>query len=57
MFYQASSSEMFGSASPPQNELTPFESQSPYVSDKVYAYYMVKITVKLIIFWMQRDFL
>ena len=41
-FYQASSSEMFGAAPPPQNEKTPFEPQSPYAAAKVYAYYMVK---------------
>ncbi len=41
-FYQASSSEMFGASLPPQNELTPFEPQSPYAVAKVYAYYMVK---------------
>ena len=41
-FYQASSSEMFGAAPPPQNEQTPFEPQSPYAVAKVYAYYMVK---------------
>jgi GDPmannose 4,6-dehydratase len=41
-FYQASSSEMFGAAPPPQNELTPFEPQSPYATAKVYAYYLVK---------------
>ena len=41
-FYQASSSEMFGSAPPPQNELTPFQPQSPYAAAKVYSYYMVK---------------
>ena len=41
-FYQASSSEMFGAAPPPQNEETPFEPQSPYAAAKVYAYYMVK---------------
>ncbi len=41
-FYQASSSEMFGAALPPQNELTPFDPQSPYAVAKVYAYYMVK---------------
>jgi GDPmannose 4,6-dehydratase len=41
-FYQASSSEMFGAAPPPQNELTPFEPQSPYATAKVYAYYIVK---------------
>ena len=39
-FYQASSSEMFGTAKPPQNELTPFEPQSPYAVAKVYAYWM-----------------
>lgn len=41
-FYQASSSEMFGAAPPPQNEMTPFQPQSPYAAAKVYAYYMVK---------------
>lgn len=41
-FYQASSSEMFGSASPPQNEDTPFQPQSPYGAAKVYSYWMVK---------------
>ncbi len=41
-FYQASSSEMFGAAPPPQNEETPFRPQSPYGAAKVYAYYMVK---------------
>jgi len=41
-FYQASSSEMFGSAPPPQNEDTPFQPRSPYAAAKVYAYYMVK---------------
>ena len=41
-FYQASSSEMFGTAPPPQNEMTPFEPQSPYAAAKVYAFYMVK---------------
>lgn len=40
--YQASSSEMFGSAAPPQNEETPFEPRSPYAAAKVYAYHMVK---------------
>lgn len=39
-FYQASSSEMFGSASPPQNENTPFRPRSPYAAAKVYAYWM-----------------
>ena len=41
-FYQASSSEMFGSAKPPQNELTPFQPRSPYGCAKAYAYWMVK---------------
>lgn len=41
-FYQASSSEMFGAAAPPQSEKTPFEPQSPYAAAKVYAYYVVK---------------
>lgn len=39
-FYQASSSEMFGSAPPPQNENTPFRPRSPYAAAKVYAYWM-----------------
>ena len=41
-FYQASSSEMFGAAPPPQSELTPFQPQSPYAAAKVYAYYVVR---------------
>ncbi|OIP88054.1 MAG: GDP-mannose 4,6-dehydratase [Syntrophaceae bacterium CG2_30_49_12] len=41
-FYQASSSEMFGAAPPPQNELTPLQPQSPYAAAKVYSYYIVK---------------
>ena len=41
-FYQASSSEMYGSAKPPQNESTPFEPQSPYAAAKVYAYWVTK---------------
>jgi len=41
-FYQASSSEMFGTANPPQNENTPFKPRSPYACAKVYAYWMVK---------------
>lgn len=39
-FYQASSSEMFGSAPPPQSETTPFKPQSPYAVAKVYSYWM-----------------
>jgi GDPmannose 4,6-dehydratase len=41
-FYQASSSEMFGAAPPPQSEATPFQPQSPYAAAKVYAYYIVR---------------
>ncbi|CAN5367735.1 GDP-mannose 4,6-dehydratase [soil metagenome] len=37
-FYQASSSEMFGSAHPPQNEHTKFEPRSPYACAKVFAH-------------------
>jgi GDPmannose 4,6-dehydratase len=36
--YQASSSEMFGSAPPPQNERTPFQPRSPYACAKVFAH-------------------
>ncbi len=39
-FYQASSSEMFGSTPPPQNEQTRFHPRSPYAAAKVYAYWM-----------------
>jgi GDPmannose 4,6-dehydratase len=39
-FYHASSSEMFGSAAPPQNESTPFQPRSPYAAAKVYAHWM-----------------
>jgi GDPmannose 4,6-dehydratase len=41
-FYQASSSEMFGSALPPQSETTPFEPQSPYAAAKLYAYWVTR---------------
>jgi GDPmannose 4,6-dehydratase len=37
-FYQASSSEMFGSVHPPQNEDTHFEPRSPYACAKVFAH-------------------
>ncbi len=39
-FYQASSSEMFGAAKPPQNEATAFYPRSPYGAAKVYSYWM-----------------
>jgi GDPmannose 4,6-dehydratase len=38
-FYQASSSEMFGSAPPPQDEDTPFHPRSPYGVAKVFGYW------------------
>jgi GDPmannose 4,6-dehydratase len=38
-FYQASSSEMFGSTPPPQSEQTAFHPRSPYAVSKVFAYY------------------
>ncbi len=38
-FYQASSSEMFGSTPPPQNEATPFHPRSPYACAKVFGYH------------------
>jgi GDPmannose 4,6-dehydratase len=37
-FYQASSSEMFGSAPPPQRETTSFQPRSPYACAKVYGH-------------------
>jgi GDPmannose 4,6-dehydratase len=37
-FYQASSSEMYGAAKPPQDESTPFEPRSPYACAKVFAH-------------------
>ena len=41
-FYQASSSEMFGSSEPPQYEESTFRPRSPYACAKVYSYWMVK---------------
>ena len=41
-FYQASSSEMFGEAPPPQNESTSFMPRSPYACAKVYSYWVTK---------------
>lgn len=41
-FYQASSSEMFGAAPPPQSETTAFQPRSPYAAAKVYAYWITR---------------
>lgn len=38
-FYQASSSEMFGSAPPPQSETTAFHPRSPYACSKLYGHW------------------
>jgi len=38
-FYQASTSEMFGKAAPPQSEATPFHPRSPYGVAKVYGHW------------------
>jgi GDPmannose 4,6-dehydratase len=37
--YQASTSEMFGSTPPPQNEISTFQPQSPYAAAKLMAYW------------------
>jgi len=39
-FYQASSSELFGAAKPPQSEDTVFYPRSPYAAAKLYAYWV-----------------
>jgi GDPmannose 4,6-dehydratase len=41
-FYQASTSELYGSTPPPQSETTPFHPQSPYATAKLYAYWIVR---------------
>ncbi|MBC9726982.1 GDP-mannose 4,6-dehydratase [Streptomyces sp. TRM68367] len=41
-FYQASSSEMFGTTAPPQSEMSPFHPRSPYAAAKVYAYWITR---------------
>ena len=38
-YYQASTSELFGSTPPPQHEATPFHPRSPYGVAKIYAYW------------------
>jgi len=42
-FYQAGSSEQFGSSPSPQNESTPFIPQSPYAAAKIFSYHIVHI--------------
>ncbi|MGH2694679.1 MAG: GDP-mannose 4,6-dehydratase [Actinomycetota bacterium] len=39
-FYQAGSTEMFGSSPPPQTEETPFRPRSPYAVAKVFSHWM-----------------
>jgi len=41
-FYQASTSELFGSTPPPQSEKSPFSPQSPYAAAKLYSYWVTK---------------
>ncbi len=41
-FYQASTSELFGSSPPPQDENTPFHPRSPYGAAKLYAFWIVR---------------
>lgn len=41
-FYQASSSELYGASSPPQNEETAFQPRSPYACAKLYGFWMTK---------------
>ena len=41
-FYQASTSELFGSTPPPQSELSQFAPQSPYAAAKLYSYWVTR---------------
>ena len=41
-YYQASTSEMFGTSKPPQSEKTVFQPASPYGSAKLYGYWITK---------------
>jgi GDPmannose 4,6-dehydratase len=41
-YYQASSSEMFGSSAPPQNEQTTFQPRSPYGVAKLYSHWVTR---------------
>lgn len=41
-FYQASTSELYGMAPPPQSETTPFLPQSPYATAKLYGFWITQ---------------
>lgn len=41
-FYQASTSELFGSTPPPQSEISIFNPRSPYAAAKLFAHYVTK---------------
>jgi GDPmannose 4,6-dehydratase len=41
-YYQASTSELFGSTPPPQSESSQFAPQSPYAAAKLYSYWVVR---------------
>ena len=41
-FYQASTSELYGSTPPPQSELSVFAPRSPYAAAKLYSYWVVR---------------
>jgi len=41
-FYQASTSELYGSTPPPQSELSSFAPRSPYAAAKLYSYWVVR---------------
>jgi len=41
-FYQASTSELYGSTPPPQSETSPFQPRSPYAVAKLYAYWITR---------------
>ena len=41
-FYQASTSELYGSTPPPQSETSAFSPQSPYAAAKLYSYWVVR---------------
>jgi len=41
-FYQASTSELYGSTPPPQSEMSAFAPRSPYAAAKLYSYWIVR---------------